>query len=226
MRARPRGFVKTQRQIELFECIPQGLVIGVVPRFAVDDVGTNENRLEAQFLDRTVGFFHGVADVVHRHHAGAEHPRGIGLAEVVEPIVIRARDGVCEAGIHVRLGQREQPAAREHDRRIEPFSVHRFELHVRRPAAPRVVGIQLLIALVVPAANRERHRALRVGRIAQPQVADVLARYADRRLRPVLRRNKALPEIRRLHDVHIAVKNAKTMLSHRPRPFWVSGAPP
>ena len=79
--------------------------------------------------------------------------------EVVQPVVVRARDGGRELGlVAVRTGlldrveaEHEQPAAREQHRGVEPLGVHRLELRRCVPAALLRVGVR--VVLVRPPAD-------------------------------------------------------------------------
>ena len=67
-----------------------------MPIMAVDDVGAQKDRAEAQLLDAALGFLNRAVNIERRDHAGADHFAGIGLAEIVKPIVIGARESGSE----------------------------------------------------------------------------------------------------------------------------------
>src|SRR5262245_13060699 len=58
------GFVKSQRQIKLFQSTPERLVIVVVPLMVNERVSSQKNRAETQFLRAPTCFVDCVAHVV------------------------------------------------------------------------------------------------------------------------------------------------------------------
>ena len=108
VRAEP--FVEAERHPEPFQLLPQRLEIAVVPVAPLDRVGPHEHGPATQILDRPAGLLHRVADVVGRDHPGPEQPSGVGLAVVVQPVVVGARDRRGEGGVQVIDGLGEEPA--------------------------------------------------------------------------------------------------------------------
>ena len=144
------GLVEADRHVQLLQRVPQRVVPGVVPVPAVDDVGADEDGLEAQLLHRSPRLRHGVVDVVDGDHARAEHPVGVDGAEVVHPVVVGASDGSAEARVDVGSGEDAQSPAGEHDGDVDalPMSIA-SKLAVGVPSARRVVPVKDLVLLVV-----------------------------------------------------------------------------
>lgn len=94
-----KAFVETQRYVQPFEFGPQRLKIRLVPVTPFDRVGTHENGPESQFFDRSPGFFDGIADVMRRDHASAQQACRIGLAIVVQPVVVSPSNRRGKSGI-------------------------------------------------------------------------------------------------------------------------------
>src|SRR5581483_8339650 len=106
----------------------------------------------------------------------------------------------------------------------DPLAVHGLELAVRAPATIGMVTVEGLVPLEVAALVRDP-RALAldlwgvVGEI-DAQIADIVRGDAPGRDIPELRIDVAHPEVGRLHDMHVAVKNLESLLCHRaPLPF-------
>ena len=193
-----------------------------MPVAALDRVRPHEHGAEPELLDRTSGFFDRVANVVRRDHPGSEQALGIGLAVVVQPVVVGPRDGGGERRVQVvdRLG--EQPARGIDDGDVDAFGVHRIEL---RPTVPASLGgpaeaLAPLVERVVGAARPRAQRRVPRHRLAvddDSEVGDVLLQAAWRE-RLVDAVDVALPEVRRLHAVHVAVKDLEPVVRHGPPP--------
>ena len=65
----------------------------MVPRLSVDAARRQEDRLEPVLEDAAAGLVDGRGDVVGWHHGGAVESRRIGLAVIVQPVVVGAGDG-------------------------------------------------------------------------------------------------------------------------------------
>jgi hypothetical protein len=93
------GFVKADGQIELFALGPQAVIVGIAPFFVIDMVGANKNAAKAVIFHRAANLLDSAANVVRRNHGDAEHALGIELDEVVQPVVVGARDGRGEVRV-------------------------------------------------------------------------------------------------------------------------------
>ena len=122
------GLVEADGHVQLLQRVPQWVVPAVVPVPAVDDVGADEDGLEAEFLHGAPRLGDSVVDVVDGDHPRAEHAVGIERAEVVHPVVVGPGDGGAEAGFDVGAGEDAQAAAGEHDRHVDALGVHRLQL--------------------------------------------------------------------------------------------------
>ena len=105
---RARPLVESQGHSELLERGPQGLVVGIVPVPAVHLVRPQEHAAETQLSNTAARLRHRVVDVERGDHPRAEQALGVLLAELVEPIVVRARHGGGESRLHVGDGKGEE----------------------------------------------------------------------------------------------------------------------
>jgi hypothetical protein len=115
---------------------PDRVVVRVVPRTTVDTAGVHEHRLEPELLHAAGHLLRGEVGVVRCEQTGAEEPRRVLTAEVVEPVVVRTRDGggvvalesVGAHLVHVVEAEHEQAPAGEQHRHVEALVVHGREL--------------------------------------------------------------------------------------------------
>src|SRR5271156_6439502 len=91
--------MKTDRNTKLLAFGPQRIVRRIVPRAFVDLARQQEDRLEAVFLYTAPGLRGRGLDVMRRYHRGAVHALAVGRHEIVEPIVVGARDRGGNGGI-------------------------------------------------------------------------------------------------------------------------------
>ena len=104
---RARALVESQRHFHLFEGGPERLVVRIVPVPPVDLVGPEKDPAESQLSHAAARLHHGVVHVEGGNHARPDQTLGIFLAELVEPVVVRAGHGRGKGRIHVRNGQSE-----------------------------------------------------------------------------------------------------------------------
>ena len=221
--------VEADRHAEPLALGPEGVVVAVVPGLVVHAAGRQEDGLEAVLVDGAARLGHRGADVVGRHHRGAVQARGVGLAVVLEPVVVGARDGGREVGLEA-VGadllarvepQHEEAARREEDREIHALALHRVELRLGAPALRLGLAVRLLLvgppadARALPLDQRphrtgaQQHLALEL----HPDVAPQLG-HAHRRGVPVLGRDVALPQVGGLHHVHVRVGDGEVFEGH------------
>src|SRR5258706_2827742 len=191
-----------------------------MPVVTIDDVGAQKDRAKAQLFDAAADFVDSVIDVERRDHAGADHFPWIGLAEVVKPIVISARESGRKVRLQVGYAEQIQAAARVKYRHVDAFFGHGIELNLRRPAA-LIMRLEQFLVFVKNMAGRWQSSPWRVNRTApgttvrtdQAQIAHMI-RAADGRARRESFVDVALPEIGRLQDVHVAIENLVATLCH------------
>ena len=66
--------MEAEGNVELLQRVPEGVVVGVVPRAARGDVGAKEDGAEAKVLDAAASLGHGLLDIEGGDHGGAEEP--------------------------------------------------------------------------------------------------------------------------------------------------------
>ena len=168
----------------------------------------------------------GGVDVVGREETGAQQPRA-RAAVVGHPVVVgtgdRGREPRFEpVGADVLGGvepEDEEPTAREQHRDVDALLVHRRQLRRRVPQA-RLRRCQRLVRPGLPPDRlgevrlRPAHAGEAVVLDPHPHVPVELAE-PDRRRMPPLGGDVALPEVGRLHDVHVAVGDAPSVRAHR-----------
>src|SRR6266404_7335948 len=127
-----------------------------MPVVAVDNVGAKEYRAKTKLLHTALNLGNRVVDVEHRNHTGALELIGIGLAKLVEPIVVSARQGGGELGFHVRNAKGIQSPPRVEYRKVDSFLIHGLQLDLRAPAPFHMRFEELLIAVKYMARWRNR----------------------------------------------------------------------
>src|SRR5918996_2227485 len=120
--------MESERDLEFLQCIPERLVVKVMPSLAINDIGAQKNRAKAEIIHHPTSLFDGVVDVVNRNHAGSEKTTGLGLTEVVQPVVVGAREGRSKPRVLIGVGEYSQAAGGKQHRDVDPFGVHRFQL--------------------------------------------------------------------------------------------------
>src|SRR5262249_16931763 len=117
----------------------------------------------------------------------------------------------------VGIGKHAQSPRGKQHRDVNAFRIHRIELNFSGPTTCRMLAVDALVLFVVVsfvwrAASTEGGR---IGiRKDQAQVADILGSSTTRSIEAELRRDVALPEVGRLHNVHVAVKDFESVFSH------------
>ena len=215
------AFVEPDGEVESLALGPKRVIVGVVPVAALDGVGAEEYALEAEVLGNAPGLCNGGVYILGRDHARTEHPPGVALAELGEPVVVGTGYGSCQLIIVVDLGVGEEAHGREKQGQIYPLGVHGLDLGVGTPA-PVLEG-QELVKPAVALRQIYVHFPF-VGEVVlvagddsavvlEAEVHEVLFR-ADGGEVPELGGDVGLPEVGGLHDVHVAVDDLKTVLSH------------
>ena len=221
---REDGLVEPEGHAELFQRVPEGFVIWVMPGTVVDHVGPQENGAEPQLFDDPPRFGNGVVYVEYRNHARAQKPLRVRLAEVEEPVVVGTGDCCCECGIHIRFAQGMQAAAWVDDRHVDALDVHRFQLDLVTVATVGVRPVTVLHLFgVLSGGTTGGHPPERVPspeasvRVDEVEVGGTRCR-SDRCNASEARVDVPLPEVHRLDDVHVAVDNLETVLRHQVPP--------
>src|SRR5690242_17795647 len=92
-----------------------------------------------------------------------------------------------------------------------------------------MISVDVLVLVVIAPAVRRSARTpgiLRYGGKNRAEVADVLRSSSAWRLSAKFSLDVALPQIRRFHDVHVAVENLETVLCHCDFPCFARSVMP
>ena len=145
-------------------------------------------------------------------------PLWVLLTKVVHPIVVSARDSSGELGVQSIVHSALSTASRIEHGDVDALDIHRFELDFRGPAARGIVAEDILFRFEIFAARRI---VFGVDLCAH----SVPSGWTKRRSRTFLLvtpRGRALsklcvdiffPQIRRLHDVHVAVDDLESVFA-------------
>ena len=93
--------MKTDRDVELLQCIPQRFAGVVVQMLTVDGIGRADHGDRAEFFHAASRFFHRTLHVVHRDLGGEFQALRILLAVVVRPVVVGARERCGVPGLQI-----------------------------------------------------------------------------------------------------------------------------
>src|SRR5437899_4787579 len=127
-----------------------------MPVVAVDNVGAKEYRAKTKLLHTALNLGNRVVDVEHRNHTSALELIGIGLAKLVEPIVVSARQGGGELRVHIGYAENIQSAAWVEHCKVDSFLIHGLQLDLRVPTPFHVRLEEFLIAVKYMARWRNR----------------------------------------------------------------------
>ena len=216
---RPRSLVKADGDVQLLQRGPQLRVVRAVKRDAVDEVGAHIDADGAEFADGAARLPNGLFRIVLRQHRGDLHPRRVGLAEVVEPVVVGAADRRRERAVHAvqPVGNVEADGGVHHGD-VDALHVHRLEL-----GAPVVVALAHRAGRLVGASAHPVHTvgvvdvAGREASAFEEEGAAALARRAGDAWGAVgePRVEVALEQVGGLDDVHIGVHHFVAVAGHR-----------
>src|SRR4030095_12323816 len=141
--------MKTEREVQFFERVPERLVVGIIPVLSVDQIRSQKHGAKPVFFHDPVSFLDGVVNVINRNHPGAKQAGRIGSAKVMKPVVVGTREGRGEAWVVVGIGKHTQaPGGKQHGS-VNALSVHRLELDFACPTARRVIAVDALVLFVV-----------------------------------------------------------------------------
>ncbi len=133
------ALVQPDREVELLDFAPEGLVVRVVQHAAVVRIGPQEPGAHAELLPREAHLFDGQRDRLHRQHRDAEETVRVGLAVIGQPAVVRPAHRRGEA----RLGHRarEEAHARIEEGRVDAVEVHVGDAGVGIEAAAPAIDV-------------------------------------------------------------------------------------
>ena len=187
----------------------------------VDVAGVDKSADGAELLDAAQKLLAGEVDVLHGEHGGHLELVGTMLAEFVEPVVVGAGNGVGELRVHAGPVHEAEAKGGKEDGDIDALGLHGDDLGL---------GIEATLAGEVDSGVR----AGEAQRVADPVVLHRLLLLA-RRLGideevgeaakaafreggdPVLEGRVQVPleQVRRLHDVHVAVNESEPLFHWR-----------
>ena len=211
-------FVETDGDVQFLTGRPERVIIPVVPRPIVEDVGSEEDRLHPELPHRASRLRHRARHVVGRDGGGAEETLGVGgLDVVVQPVVVGAARGVREARVHGLEGRDVHGRRGEEDREVEALLVHGPNLRFGIEVARDLFGVAITQRLLFDVGERRpvtaghgrhdlafHHRADVPTALVQPPGRAGLELGVD----------VAVPEVHGLHHVHLGVDHLETVLGH------------
>ncbi len=226
---RARPLVEAPRDVELLVHAVERIPVVRVPVVAVDQVRPHERPDRAEVLDTAEQLGARQVDLVrgqHRHELELVRAR---LAELVDPVVVGLAEREGELGVHAVAGEKAQSR-----RRVEHRDVHAFHLHARQLRLRVIVALDREIETprVGQARARERLGAVRAAGLVPLAVLLQLGVHGRRQAvdhdgAPLgatvgaERQADAAPEgrieirreeVRRLHDVHVAIDEPEPVL--------------
>src|SRR2546426_4641738 len=229
------ALVQPDREVELLDFAPEGLVVRVVQHAAVVRIGPQEPGAHAELLPREAHLCDGQRDRLHRQHRDAEETVRVGLAVIGQPAVVRPAHRRGEA----RLGHR---AREEADARVEKRGVDAVEIHVRNPrvrveTAPAALDILhgALVDHALPGPDgADDAEALRAAEDLALYEQAFLAVGVDDdpgRAIPEARVDVLVPQVHGLEDVTVGVDDlvgtrhgwppsGAWMIAYNPGPRW------
>jgi hypothetical protein len=78
--------------------------------------------------------------IVERDHPYALEPFRIGLAEIVKPVVVGARNRRGELGVHIVAHHNAQADGRIKRRHVQTLAIHRLQLRLGVETSRAIVG--------------------------------------------------------------------------------------
>ena len=213
---------------QLLQRGPKHVVVAGVPGHGAERLRTREHGHETQFLHRPPGLFRGLGDVVERDHGRTLHPLGVGLTEIMEPVVVGPGHRGAELGVHVLAHHNAQAYGRIHDGQIQPLLLHGVELRDAVKAPSPGIGDLRIDARGVedaaPIAGRVALEDLAVdhdhGRAAGGGAQDPRPTVAPLGLHVLF------PQVRGLAHVHVRVHDLQSVFHEPSSPLltWVVNA--
>ena len=230
--------MKAQRHIQLLQQAVERVPIVGVPIATVDVIGPDKGADRAVFLDAAIELGAGKVDIVHRQHRRHFQLVRAVLAEIVQPVVVGAADRSRELRLHIVARHKGKADRREQHGDVDPFHRHAHDLSL---------GIIATLDRehdILVAARADQRAADAVVLRDDPVIAQGLAVEIPGRaaahaggaaLHPPQGRGDArlefgveifLEQLRRLHDVHVAIDKAVALFHPAPpSSCWRNGAP-
>ena len=211
------ALMEAQRDLELLQKTVERVPIGGVPITAVYVIGANEGADRTVLVDAAQQLLAGEVDVVHRQHRRHLQLVGAVPAEFVQPIVVGATNRVCELRIHAVARQERQPRGRKQHGDVDPFHGHAHDLRLGVVAAlgrehhalvgtlgdERTTDAVVLRNIAVIAGRQPVEVPDRAPAHAGRAAGAAPNRGGDARLEG--RVEVFVEQVRRLHDVHVAI---------------------
>ena len=207
------GRMEAHGDAQLLQRGPKHVVVAGVPGHGAERLRTREHGHETQFLHRPPGLFGGLGDVVERDHGRALHPLGVGLAEIMEPVVVGPGHRGAELGVHVLTHHDAQADGRIHDGQVQPLLLHGVELRdsVETPS-PGIGDLRIDARGVEDAAAVGRRVALENLAVDHDhgRAAGGRAKYPGPTVAP-LGFHVLFPQVRGLAHVHVRVHDLQSV---------------
>src|SRR5262252_8117975 len=99
-----------------------------MPVVAVYQVRANKRSHGAQLTNTPHQFLACQVDIMQWKHGSEFQLIGTVLAELVDPVVVRAAEGQGELWVHSVAGEEAKTTGREQDSDVDAFHLHRHEL--------------------------------------------------------------------------------------------------
>jgi len=219
-------FVRGERAVEILEQLPQRVVVAIAQVAVVEAVGPGPEAAHVELLVAHAHLFDRPSDVGRRHRPRREHPAAGGLAHLLSPAVVRARQRRLDLRIDPVRPHVVARAVQHHH--VDALDAHRVGHAGPVEAAAHHVAVLLGHLLRRPAdglleAAVQNGRVLRIASIDQRGSELVPARDrllpADSVLEPLV--EEPLPDVARLHHVRIRIEDLHPVSHVVLPPQWV-----
>ena len=224
----PVNPVEAHGHVQLLCRGPQRLVVRMIPGPPVHRIRRQHQRHRAQILHRPARLRRRQFHVLQGHLRRPLEPGSVHGAEVVQPIVEGATDGGREVSVHAVQRNHVRAESPKQHCHVDPLHLKRLKLRRRvetlRPRLREPVRDVLVPAGQAPRPRlrlrmRGKHLPLHVPPVRETLTQRVSPKH--RRPPPIGGFHILLPQIVRLHNVHVAVHNPKSVLCHQVNPTFL-----
>ena len=135
-----RRGMKPERNSQFLQGRPHRIEIARVPRHIAQRLRPGEHTDKPQLADGALRFLDSFVGIVERDHPDALQTFRVRLAEIIEPVVVGARNRRGKLGVHIVAHHNAQADGRIKRCHVQALAIHRLQLRLGVEALSAIIG--------------------------------------------------------------------------------------